>query len=145
MQEQLVFGYCRDIEELLNEKIIPQGIFQLCLMYYLSTNFIFYIYYPSIKETKLKGRQMMISDLDKNARFKCSLDSTIKNTSGSLCCTDQLKLPQTIASKYFESVSASNSNNNRYNAVIASFSSIAHILTFDATKLQSKDAGTYFI
>ena len=98
MQSLLVFGYCREIEKSLHPLMIPSGVCQLCLTYYISKNII--LQFCSKREYV---DVVNICNVDMNESVECNISiiNTEKFKSSSLSglfksYQSQLKIPQHV-------------------------------------------------
>eukprot|EP01084_Bolivina_argentea_P317878 551171_1 len=140
MLKLLVYGYCREIEHYLDDKIIPNGITELCFIYYLSSTLIFYFYVPSTQSKMKSNKNIIIHDMESKKKFDCTIESTngISTISSNISYTRHLTLPFSIQQKFF------NTNNkiSNYQALIVSVSSVSHMLVFNEQQLHSNSTTT---
>eukprot|EP01084_Bolivina_argentea_P141072 247932_1 len=95
MASLLIYGYCRRIEQSFTNQIIPNGIFQLCLQYYLSGSFLFYIYKDVSAQGDILPTHVEIRDLVTKNITKCqdTFNTFTKVTPGcAICYVPQLKM-----------------------------------------------------
>ena len=98
MQSLLVYGYCREIEKALHPLIIPPGICQLCLTYYVSKNIMLQF---CMKHDFLNVVKICNLDMDETVECDITIINNEKFKKSSLSgffksYQPQLKVPQHI-------------------------------------------------
>ena len=110
MADLLVSGYIGEIEEMINEQIIPQTIIQLCLKFYHSSLPIYYL--SEMKHENYNG--LYIADINHHQRFTINIykssnwskqittdDLMLDNTG--ICVANNITLPSSIKEKLITS------------------------------------------